>query len=38
LKLRKYISSPLAGAGATTAHIALTGIKHRTGILPDLGP
>jgi len=38
VKLRKFIFSLLAGAGATTAHIALMAIKHRAGILPEFEP
>jgi hypothetical protein len=38
MKLRNFISSLLAGFGATTVHIALMTIKHRAGILPDFEP
>jgi hypothetical protein len=38
VKLRNFISSLLAGLGATTVHIALMSIKHRAGILPDFEP
>lgn len=38
MKLRKFIFSLLAGAGATTVHIALMEIKHRAGILPEFEP
>lgn len=34
----KFISSLLAGFGATTVHIALMAIKHRAGILPEFEP
>ena len=38
MKLRNFISSLLAGLGATTVHMALMSIKHRAGILPDFEP
>ena len=38
MKLRNFISSLVAGIGATTVHIALMTIKHRAGILPDFEP
>jgi hypothetical protein len=38
MKLRNFISSLLAGFGATTVHIVLMAIKHRAGILPDFEP
>ncbi len=38
MKLRNFISSLLAGFGATTVHIALMTIKHRAGILPEFEP
>ncbi len=38
MKLRNFISSLLAGFGATTVHIALMEIKHRAGILPEFEP
>jgi len=38
MTLRNFISSLLAGFGATTVHIALMTIKHRTGILPAFEP
>jgi len=38
VKLRNFISSLLAGLGATTVHMALMSIKHRAGILPDFEP
>jgi hypothetical protein len=38
MKLRNFISSLLAGFGATTVHIALMAIKHRLGILPEFEP
>jgi hypothetical protein len=38
MKLRSFLSSLLAGIGATTVHIALMAIKHRAGILPDFEP
>jgi hypothetical protein len=38
MKLRNFISSLLAGLGATSVHIALMAIKHRFGILPGFEP
>jgi len=38
MKLRNFISSLLAGFGATSVHIALMAIKHRFGILPGFEP
>jgi hypothetical protein len=38
MTLRNFISSLLAGFGATSVHIALMAIKHRFGILPDFEP
>jgi hypothetical protein len=38
MKLRNFISSLLAGFGATTVHVALMAIKHRAGILPEFEP
>ena len=38
MKLRNFISSLLAGFGATSVHIALMTIKHRAGILPEFEP
>ncbi len=36
--MRNFISSLLAGFGATAVHIALMAIKHRAGILPGFEP
>jgi hypothetical protein len=38
MKLRNFISSLLAGSGASMVHIALMAIKHRAGILPGFEP
>jgi hypothetical protein len=38
MRLRNFISSLLAGFGATTVHFALMAIKHRAGILPEFEP
>jgi hypothetical protein len=38
MKLRNFISSLLAGFGATSVHIVLMTIKHRAGILPEFEP
>jgi hypothetical protein len=38
MKLRNFISSLLAGFGATTVHMVLMSIKHRVGILPEFEP
>ena len=38
MKLPNFISSLLAGFGATSVHIALMAIKHRFGVLPDFEP
>jgi hypothetical protein len=38
MKLRNFISSLLAGFGATSVHVALMAIKHRFGILPNFEP
>ena len=38
MKLRSFLSSVLAGLGATTVHIALMEFKHRAGILPGFEP
>ena len=38
MKLGNFISSLLAGLGATSVHVVLMTIKHRAGILPDFEP
>jgi hypothetical protein len=38
MKLRNFISSLLAGVGASSVHIALMAIKHRFGLLPQFEP
>ena len=38
MKLRNYLSSLLAGFGATLVHITLMTIKDRAGILPEFEP
>jgi len=38
MKLRNFISSLLAGLGATSVHAVLMTIKHRTGMLPGFEP
>jgi hypothetical protein len=38
MKLRNFVSSLLAGLGASSVHLALMAIKHRFGILPDFEP
>jgi len=38
MRLHNFISSLLAGLGASTVHIVLMSVKHRVGILPDFEP
>jgi hypothetical protein len=38
MKLRSFISSLVAGFGATAVHVVLMNIKHRAGILPNFEP
>jgi len=38
MKLRNFISSLLAGVGASSVHVALMAIKHRFGLLPEFEP
>jgi hypothetical protein len=38
MKLRNFVSSLLAGFGATAVHVVLMSVKHRAGILPEFEP